>query len=274
VDNLSWVGTRCDGNQVVTILQRSTASGIDRASRQGLQFDKAKTEPGLCTCRRCHTKPIRAKADTNDEVCKWGHTVQQTSNGLATSWNECTPDVQSAPHPMHEEINGGRSETPNTLKTYGVVPMSMSAAQVARIQRVALYGSVLWWNYNAVGRRDDLQPLLNQQTMSVLGAPPTTPWEALCTESGLIPASVILNSTQQQPQPFLARETNSWSSDLNESYKDPSSGITNILSSQDRTRAQPDNQGMTWLALAEDSVVKTIIVDHQSTNERAGQTMG
>jgi hypothetical protein len=82
-----------------------------------------------------------------------------------------------------------------------------------------------------------------------------------------------LNSTQQQ-QPFLARETNSWSSDLNESYKDPSSGITNILSSQDRTRAQPDNQGMTWLALAEDSVVKTIIVDHQSTNETAGQTMG
>jgi hypothetical protein len=64
-------------------------------------------------------------------------------------------------------------------KTYGVVPESVRAIQVACVQAVALYGSELWWDPREVGRRDDLQLLLNRQARSILGALPTTPRGAL-----------------------------------------------------------------------------------------------
>jgi len=46
-------------------------------------------------------------------------------------------------------------------KTYGVVLESVRAVQVACVQAVAQYGSELWWDPREVGRRDDLQLLLN-----------------------------------------------------------------------------------------------------------------
>jgi hypothetical protein len=64
-------------------------------------------------------------------------------------------------------------------KTYGVVPESERAVQVACIQAVAQYGSELWCDPREVGRRDDLQLLLNRQARSILGALPTTPQGAL-----------------------------------------------------------------------------------------------
>jgi hypothetical protein len=61
-------------------------------------------------------------------------------------------------------------------KTYGVVSQSMRAVQVACVHAVALYGSELWRDPKEVGRRDDLQLLLNRQARSILGALPMTPW--------------------------------------------------------------------------------------------------
>jgi len=79
-------------------------------------------------------------------------------------------------------------------KTYGVVPESVRAVQVACVQAVALYGSELWCDPKEIGRRDDLQLLLNRQARSVLGALPMPPRGALMRESGLSPAPVILDS--------------------------------------------------------------------------------
>ena len=61
VDDLGWVGTGSDVNQVVTILERCAAKSIEWASRQGLQFDTAKTEAALFTRRRGHKKHLRPK---------------------------------------------------------------------------------------------------------------------------------------------------------------------------------------------------------------------
>ena len=82
-------------------------------------------------------------------------------------------------------------------KTYGVVPESVRAIQVTCVQAVALYGSKLWWDPREVGRRDDLQLLLNRQARSILGALSTTPRGALMRDSWLTPAPVILDSRQQ-----------------------------------------------------------------------------
>ena len=43
VDDLGWVGTRSDVNQVVMILARCAAKSIEWAGRRGLQVDTAKT---------------------------------------------------------------------------------------------------------------------------------------------------------------------------------------------------------------------------------------
>ena len=80
--------------------------------------------------------------------------------------------------------------------TYGVVPESVRAVQIACVQAVALYGSELWWDPKEVGRQDDLQLLLNQQARSTLGAMSTTPRGAIMRDSGLTPVPVALDSRQ------------------------------------------------------------------------------
>jgi len=96
-------------------------------------------------------------------------------------------------------------------KTHGVVPESVRAVQGACVQAVTLDGSELWCDTSDVGRRDDLQLLLNRQARSILGTLPTTPRGALMRESGLTPAPVMLDSRQQQ---FEARLANACSSKL------------------------------------------------------------
>jgi len=51
VDDLGWVANASDIDQVVMILKRCAAKSIEWASRRGLQFDTAKTEAALFTCR-------------------------------------------------------------------------------------------------------------------------------------------------------------------------------------------------------------------------------
>jgi hypothetical protein len=51
VDDLGWVATGSDVNQVVMMLERCAAKSIEWAGRRGLQFDTAKTEAALFTRR-------------------------------------------------------------------------------------------------------------------------------------------------------------------------------------------------------------------------------
>ena len=104
--------------------------------------------------------------------------------------------------------------------TYGIVPESVRAVQVACVQAVTLYGSELWWDPKEAGRRYNLQLLLNRQARCILGALPTTPRGALMRESGLTPTAVISDSRQQR---FVARLAASCSSKLIELHRDPSS---------------------------------------------------
>jgi hypothetical protein len=60
-DDLGWVATGSDVNQVVTILERCAAKGIEWASRRGLQFDTAKIEEAQFTRRWGQKKHLRPK---------------------------------------------------------------------------------------------------------------------------------------------------------------------------------------------------------------------
>jgi len=59
VDDLGWVATRSNVNQVVTILERCAGKSIKWPSRRGLQFDIAMTEAARFTHRWGHRKHLR-----------------------------------------------------------------------------------------------------------------------------------------------------------------------------------------------------------------------
>ena len=104
---------------------------------------------------------------------------------------------------------------------YGVVPRTVRVVQVVCLQAVARYGSELRWDPKEVGRRDDLQHLLNRKVRSILGALPTTLRGAHMRDSGLTPTPVILDCKQQQ---FSARLADAYTSELQEVHQKPSSG--------------------------------------------------
>jgi len=68
VEDLGWVATRKDVNQVVRKLEACAAESIEWASRQYLKVDTAKTEAALFTRRRGHKKHLRPKLPAKIKV--------------------------------------------------------------------------------------------------------------------------------------------------------------------------------------------------------------
>jgi len=153
-------------------------------------------------------------------------------------------------------------------KTYGVVPESVRAVQVACVQAIALYGSVLWWDPREVGRRDDLQLLHNRQARSILGALPTTPRDALMRQSGLTPAPVTLDSRQQR---FAAILENACSSKQKALHSNPSSGAPICRVIRKEHEHGRTTEGMNWPAPVEEPAVRTTILDDTAVAKCAAQ---
>jgi hypothetical protein len=63
-----------------------------------------------------------------------------------------------------------------------IVPDLVRYVQIACIHAVALDGSELWWDPKEIGRREDLQILLNRHARSTLWALPTTPQGLLLSD--------------------------------------------------------------------------------------------
>jgi len=83
-----------------------------------------------------------------------------------------------------------------------IIAEQIRAVQIACVQAVGVYGSELRWDPREIGRREDLQLLLNWQASSTLGALPTMPMGALMRESGLTSVPVAQDARQQR---FTAR---------------------------------------------------------------------
>jgi len=152
--------------------------------------------------------------------------------------------------------------------TYGIVPESVKAVQIACPQAVALYGCELWWDPKVVGRRDDLQLLLNRQARSILGALPMTPQGALMREAGLTPVPALLESRQQR---FTARLANACSNKSKELHQNHSSGAPICRVVMPEHEHGQSTEGMNWPASGEEPVVRTIILDDDTTAKGAMQ---
>jgi len=198
VDDLGWVASRKGVNQVVHKLEACARESIEWACRRDLQFDTAKTEAALCTLRKGHKKHLRPKLTARITV----------GNGFVQFNNEATRwlGVWMVAHLMFKEhhnrcmkkARAAEARLCALTRMHGMVPERVRAVQITCVQAIALDGSALWWDPREIGRRGDLQPLLNCQARSTLGALPTKPMGALMRESGLTPASVTLDARQQR----------------------------------------------------------------------------
>ena len=139
---------------------------------------------------------------------------------------------------------------------------------MACVQAVELFGCELWWDPSEVGRRDDLQLLLNRQARSILGVLLTTPQGALMRKSGLTPAPVILDSRQQR---FAARVANARSSKLKELHHNPSAGTPICKVIREEHEHGQTTEGTDWPPPGEESVVRTTILDDTTPAQNAAQ---
>jgi hypothetical protein len=268
VDDLGWVATGSDVNHVVSILERCTAKSIEWASRRGLQFDTAKTETALFTCRRGHRKHLRPKLIAKIRV--GNESIQfnaQVTRRLGV-WMDAHLTFKEHHNQCMKKASAAEARLRTLTRTYGVVPENVRSVQVACIQAVALYESELWWDPGEVGRREDLKLLLNRQARSILGALPTTPRGALMRESGLTPAPVIMHSRQQR---FAARMENACSSKLKELHKNSASRAPICRAVKKEHEHGRTSEGMSWPAPGEVPVVRTTILDDTTAAKSAAQ---
>ena len=265
VDDLGWVATERDVNHVVSILERCAARSIEWVTRQGLQFDTAKTQAALFMRRRGHRSNLRPKLT---EMIRVGSGVirfnTQATRCLGV-WMDAHLTFKDQHNRFMKKARAAEAGLRTLTTIYGIVPESVMAVQVACVQAVALYGSELWWDPKEAGRRDDIQLLLNRQASSILGALPTTPWGALMRESGLTPTGVVLDSTQQR---FAARLADSCSSQLKELHRNPSCGALLCRVVKEVHVHGRTNEGMMWPAPGKESVVRTIILDDTTAAKR------
>jgi len=268
VDDLGWVATGSNVNQVVTKLEECAAKSIEWASQRGLQYDTAKTEAALFTRRRGYKKHLEptltAKIRVGDGFIRF--------NKQATRWLGVWMDTRLTFKEHHNRCmktaRGDKARLRTLTKTYGVVPESVRAVQIACVQAVTLYGSEVWWDPKDVGRRENLQLLLNGQARSILGALPTTPRGALMRQAGLSPVPVILDSRQQR---FTTRLANSCSNKLQELHQKPASGAPICRAVKKEHNHGRTTEGMNWPAPGEEPVVRTIILDDDTAAKRAAQ---
>jgi hypothetical protein len=197
VDDLGWVTNGSDVIQVVTILERFAAKSIEWANRQGIQFDTAKMEAALFMCRRGHKKHLWPKLTAKIKIGNgFIRFTKQATRWLAV-WIDAHLTFKEHHNRCMKKARGAEARLQTLTKTYGEVPESVRPVQVAYVQAVALYRSELLWDPKELGRRDDLQLLINRQARSVLVMLPTTSRQTLLRESGLTPTPVILHSRQQ-----------------------------------------------------------------------------
>ena len=71
--------------------------------------------------------------------------------------------------------------------SYGLAPGSVRQIQIAAVQSMALYGAELWWK-GQKNLKDKVQLLINQQARAITGMYPSTPFQPLSSEAGLVPA--------------------------------------------------------------------------------------
>ena len=90
------------------------------------------------------------------------------------------------------KAKGTEARIKGLSKACGLCPSLVRRIQIAVVQSVALYGAETWWK-GQKNNQQELQKLINRQARSITGMYQSTPIAPLMSESGLIPAHILLD---------------------------------------------------------------------------------
>jgi len=152
VHDLGWVATGSNVNQVVTKLEQCAAKSIEWASRWGLQFDTVETEAALFSRRRGHRKHLLPKLSAKITVGDGFIRSNEDGTCWLGIWRVVRLKFKEHHNRCMRKTRAAEARLRTLTETYGVVPGSVQAVQIACIQAVAQYRRELWWHPKDVGR--------------------------------------------------------------------------------------------------------------------------
>jgi hypothetical protein len=131
VDDLGWVATGKDGNQVVEKLEACAAESIEWASRRDLQFDTAKTEAALFTRRGGHQKHLRPKVTEKSNVGDGFVRFNKEATRWLGVWMD--PDLRFTEHHNRcmKKARAAEARLRVLTKMHGINPEGKRADQIA-----------------------------------------------------------------------------------------------------------------------------------------------
>jgi len=194
VDDIGWVSNGKNAKEGVMKLASSHTETIEWANRRDLQFNTAKTEAALLTCRRGHKKhlwpKLRVLIRVGDSCVRF--------NKEATEWLGVWIDSGVMFKEHHNRCGKKHWTVESQLRVLTrmrwIVSERVTAIAVAGVQETAPYSNEFWWDPKDISRRDHSEHLLNGHARSTLGALPTTPLGPLTRDSGPTPAPVAPDS--------------------------------------------------------------------------------
>ena len=144
VDDLGWVATGKDVNQVVKRLEACTADSIEGANRQDLLFDTAKTEAALFTRRRSHKKHLRPKLTAKIKVGNGFVRFDKEATRWLGVWMHARLTFKEHHKQYMKKAKTAEARLRILTTMHGIIPEQVRAVQIACIQAAALYGRDLW----------------------------------------------------------------------------------------------------------------------------------
>lgn len=122
----------------------------------------------------------------NDRATRWLGIWLDSGLTFATHINERLKKA----HAAQARIRG-------LTKSYGLPPGLVRKIEIAAVQSIALFGAEIWWRGQKT-HQEELQKLLNKQARAITGMYQSTPIGPLMSESGLVPARMMLDYRQQK----------------------------------------------------------------------------
>jgi len=130
VDDVGWVATGNDVNQVIGKLEACVRVSIDWAERWELEFDTAKTKAALFTRRRGHKKHLRLKLTAKVRVGNGFVRFNREATRWLGVWVDAHLTLKEHHNGCMKKARAAEARLWSLTGTHGVVPACVRAVQI------------------------------------------------------------------------------------------------------------------------------------------------
>lgn len=196
MDDLGFLTSGNSIQEVATTLEITGETVIRWGLANAVTYNIAKTEAILFS-------PTRSKK-VNKETAEIRLTIGKEEikfNNQATRWLGIWLDsgliFNTHVKERVKQARAAEARIKGLTRTYGLPSGLVRKIQIAAVQAIALFGAEIWWRGQKM-YQDEIQKLLNRQGRAITGMYRSAPVGPLMSESGLIPAQILLDYRQRK----------------------------------------------------------------------------